>query len=61
MCVWPQSQKVLRRFKWHTLGLIAGLIVVHVGMFALMHVLITRQENEVMDLNRVGESEFLSP
>ena len=44
----------MKRFKWHTLGTIAVLFLVHVAAFAAMVVLVIGIQDSITDLNSSG-------
>lgn len=43
----PQIQRPLLRFRKHATAVILGLAVVHLGMFALMYILLQKLDSEV--------------
>ncbi|KAJ9513849.1 hypothetical protein QJQ45_020929, partial [Haematococcus lacustris] len=49
-----QAQRVLRRFRLHTLACVATLFVVHLIAFIVMVVLLNRMQESVVDLNAVA-------
>jgi hypothetical protein len=49
-----QFQRTLKRFKWHSLGVILLLFVVHIGMFALIYSLLGAQETKVNHFSESG-------
>ncbi|KAJ9530278.1 hypothetical protein QJQ45_023565, partial [Haematococcus lacustris] len=47
-------QQSMRRFLKHTLGVVACLLLAHIGMFVLMFIQLNAQEHGVTDLNNLG-------
>ncbi|KAL6757190.1 hypothetical protein V8C86DRAFT_2630693 [Haematococcus lacustris] len=47
-------QQSMQRFLKHTLGVVACLLLAHIGMFVLMFIQLNAQEHGVTDLNNLG-------
>lgn len=47
-------QRQMARFKMHTIMVVSGLTIAHVGVFILVYVLLRQQKAGVTDLNTAG-------
>lgn len=49
------AQATIKRFRLHAIFLVVSLLAVHIACFAIVYTTISKQMDEVMDLNKVGE------